>query len=121
MYRARVLAVEPEVLLMDEPCSALDPNATFRIEELMQTLRRDYTIVIVTHNMQQAARVSQRTGFFLKGELVELGDTERMFTSPARHADRGLYPRAVWVRVASRESRPPKQAHPSPTAPSPKG
>ncbi len=79
---ARVLAVEPEVLLMDEPCSALDPNATFRIEELMCELKLQYTIVIVTHNMQQAARVSDVTGFFLKGELIEVGETSRIFTQP---------------------------------------
>ncbi|HXG23193.1 MAG TPA: phosphate ABC transporter ATP-binding protein PstB [Chthonomonadales bacterium] len=79
---ARVLAVEPEVLLMDEPCSALDPNATFRIEELMQELKSTYTIVIVTHNMQEAARVSDMTGFFLKGELIEVGTTEKIFTHP---------------------------------------
>ena len=79
---ARVLAVEPEVVLMDEPCSALDPNATYRIEELMEDLKQNYTIVIVTHNMQQAARVSQTTGFFLRGELVEVGDTDKMFTHP---------------------------------------
>jgi phosphate transport system ATP-binding protein len=79
---ARTLAIEPEVILMDEPCSALDPNATFRIEELMKELQKSYTIVIVTHNMQQAARVSDRTGFFLKGELVEMDDTEKMFTQP---------------------------------------
>jgi phosphate transport system ATP-binding protein len=79
---ARALAVEPDVLLMDEPCSALDPIATARIEDLLHDLRQRYTIVIVTHNMQQAARVSQRTGFFLQGELVELEDTNRIFTSP---------------------------------------
>ncbi len=79
---ARVLAVEPEVLLMDEPCSALDPNATFRIEELMFELKASYTIVIVTHNMQQAARVSDVTGFFLKGELIEIGKTAKIFTTP---------------------------------------
>jgi phosphate transport system ATP-binding protein len=79
---ARVLAVEPEVVLMDEPCSALDPNSTFRIEELMCDLKEKYTIVIVTHNMQQAARVSDVTGFFLKGELVEFGSTDKIFTSP---------------------------------------
>jgi phosphate transport system ATP-binding protein len=79
---ARVLAVEPEVILMDEPCSALDPIATLKIEELMQDLKRDYTIVIVTHNMQQAARVSRWTGFFLMGELIEFGDTTRMFSHP---------------------------------------
>ncbi|MCS6829255.1 MAG: phosphate ABC transporter ATP-binding protein PstB [bacterium] len=81
---ARVLAVEPEVLLMDEPASALDPAATFRIEELMQELKDRYTIVIVTHNMQQAARVSQYTGFFLKGELYEFDETATIFTTPKR-------------------------------------
>jgi len=79
---ARVLAVEPEVILMDEPCSALDPIATLRIEELMQELKQRYTIVIVTHNMQQAARVSQHTGFFLMGEMVEYGDTSDLFSRP---------------------------------------
>jgi len=80
---ARSLAVEPDVLLMDEPCSALDPIATARIEDLLHVLKDDYTIVIVTHNMQQAARVSQKTAFFLSGELVEFGDTDALFTSPA--------------------------------------
>ena len=79
---ARALAVEPEVLLMDEPCSALDPIATARIEELVLELKRDLTIVIVTHNMQQAARVADSTGFFLLGELVEVGSTSRLFTTP---------------------------------------
>ena len=79
---ARVLAVEPEVILMDEPCSALDPLATLKIEELMQDLKRNYTIVIVTHNMQQAARTSDWTGFFHLGELVENGTTEDIFTRP---------------------------------------
>jgi phosphate transport system ATP-binding protein len=80
---ARALGNQPEVLLMDEPCSALDPVATQRVEELIFELKRDYTIVIVTHNMQQAARVSDFTGFFDRGELVEFGETERIFTSPA--------------------------------------
>ena len=80
---ARALANQPEVLLMDEPCSALDPIATQRIEELIFELKRDYTIVIVTHNMQQAARVSDCTAFFDRGELVEFGETERIFTAPA--------------------------------------
>jgi len=80
---ARALAVEPEVLLMDEPCSALDPASTFHIEELMRELANDITIVTVTHNMQQAARVSDMTGFFLKGELVEVGPTEVIFSRPA--------------------------------------
>jgi len=79
---ARLVAVKSEVLLMDEPCSALDPVATLRIEELMSVLRRDYTIVIVTHNMQQAARVSEETGFMLLGELVEFGRTPDIFTRP---------------------------------------
>ena len=79
---ARVLAVEPEVLLMDEPCSALDPTATFKIEELMIELMEKYTIVIVTHNMYQASRVSQHTGFFLMGELIEYGPTVDIFENP---------------------------------------
>jgi len=79
---ARSLAVEPEVLLMDEPASALDPTATARIEELILELRGRYTIVVVTHNMQQAARISSRTAFLLQGELVEYGDTRQLFTSP---------------------------------------
>jgi phosphate transport system ATP-binding protein len=79
---ARSLAVEPEVLLMDEPASALDPTATARIEELALDLKGRYTILVVTHNMQQAARISDRTAFMLSGELVEFGDTRQMFTSP---------------------------------------
>ena len=79
---ARCLAVDPEVLLMDEPASALDPTATARIEELMLELKARYTIMIVTHNMQQAARVSDRTAFLLAGELVEVGATKQLFTSP---------------------------------------
>jgi phosphate transport system ATP-binding protein len=79
---ARVLAVEPEVILMDEPCSALDPLATLKIEELMQELKKNYTIVIVTHNMQQAARTSDWTGFFLLGEILEYGLTGDVFTRP---------------------------------------
>jgi phosphate transport system ATP-binding protein len=80
---ARALANEPEVLLMDEPCSALDPIATQRIEELLVELKKSYTIVIVTHNMQQAARVSDFTGFFYVGYLVEFGTTQQVFTRPA--------------------------------------
>jgi phosphate transport system ATP-binding protein len=79
---ARAIAVEPDVLLMDEPCSALDPIATAKIEELMLELKNSYTIVIVTHNMQQAARVSDYTGFMLLGELVEFGTTRELFTNP---------------------------------------
>jgi phosphate transport system ATP-binding protein len=80
---ARSLAVQPETLLMDEPCSALDPIATAKIEELIQSLRESYTVVIVTHNMQQAARCSDRTAFFYMGKLIEYDDTRRMFTSPS--------------------------------------
>ncbi len=81
---ARALAVEPEVLLMDEPCSALDPISTAKIEDLIDELKKDYTIVIVTHNMQQAARVSDYTAFLLNGELVEFGKTEKIFTRPEK-------------------------------------
>lgn len=81
---ARVLAVEPEIILMDEPCSALDPIATLKIEELIRQLRERYTIVIVTHNMQQAARVSDRTGLFWLGELVEFDEASRIFTRPEK-------------------------------------
>jgi phosphate transport system ATP-binding protein len=76
--------VNPEVILMDEPCSALDPIATARIEDLMEELRESYAIVIVTHSMQQAARVSQRTAYFHLGDLIEVGETDRIFTNP-RH------------------------------------
>jgi phosphate transport system ATP-binding protein len=79
---ARLLAVKPDILLMDEPCSALDPLATQRIEELMRELKNNYTIIIVTHNMQQAARVSDDTGFMLLGELIEFGKTQDIFTKP---------------------------------------
>ena len=80
---ARALAVEPEVLLMDEPTSALDPISTSKIEDLAVMLKQDYTIVMVTHNMQQAARISDKTAFFLLGEVIEYGDTEKMFSMPA--------------------------------------
>jgi phosphate transport system ATP-binding protein len=79
---ARAIAVKPEVILMDEPCSALDPIDTLQIEELMRSLKEKYSIIIVTHNMQQAARVSDWTGFFWLGELVEFGDTRDLFTTP---------------------------------------
>jgi phosphate transport system ATP-binding protein len=80
---ARAIAVEPEIILMDEPCSALDPIATVKVEELIHQLKQDYTIVIVTHNMQQAARCSDRTAFFYMGTLVEFSDTRTLFTNPA--------------------------------------
>lgn len=79
---ARALAVEPDVLLMDEPTSALDPASTMKIEELMSVLKKDYTVVIVTHNMQQAARISDNTAFFLVGELIEMGRTDKIFSMP---------------------------------------
>ena len=80
---ARALAVEPKVLLMDEPTSALDPISTSRIEDLTMELKKEYTIVMVTHNMQQALRISDRTAFFLLGDLVEYDDTERLFSQPS--------------------------------------
>lgn len=86
---ARAIAVDPEILLMDEPCSALDPIATAKIEELIDELRGSYTIVIVTHSMQQAARVSQQTAFFHLGNLVEYGETEQIFTSPKDERTKG--------------------------------
>lgn len=79
---ARALAVRPEILLMDEPCSALDPIATAKVEELIHELKKDYTIVIVTHSMQQAARVSDRTAFFYLGKLIEYGQTDQIFMNP---------------------------------------
>lgn len=79
---ARALAVEPEILLMDEPASALDPKSTARIENLIRELRENYTIVIVTHNMQQASRISDYTAFFYEGKLIEVGETEKIFTNP---------------------------------------
>jgi phosphate transport system ATP-binding protein len=79
---ARTIAVQPEVILMDEPCSALDPIATLKIEELVEELKEQYTVIIVTHNMQQAARVSDATAFMYLGELVESGPTKKIFTTP---------------------------------------
>ncbi|MBX3746168.1 MAG: phosphate ABC transporter ATP-binding protein [Verrucomicrobiae bacterium] len=87
---ARAIANEPEILLMDEPCSALDPLATARIEELILNLKRDYTILAVTHNMQQAARISDRTAFFYLGRLVEFGETRQIFSNP-RHRQTEAY------------------------------
>jgi phosphate transport system ATP-binding protein len=81
---ARALAISPSVILMDEPASALDPISTSKIEDLIHVLKKDYTIVIVTHNMQQAARVSDKTGFFMLGELIEYNDTKKIFLSPEK-------------------------------------
>ncbi|MEH6404520.1 MAG: phosphate ABC transporter ATP-binding protein PstB [Sneathiella sp.] len=86
---ARALAVQPDIILMDEPCSALDPIATAKVEELIEELRINYTIIIVTHSMQQAARISQKTAFFHLGEIVEVGDTEQLFTSPSDSRTQG--------------------------------
>jgi len=80
---ARCLAIEPDVILMDEPTSALDPISTLKIEELVQELKKDYSIIIVTHNMQQAARISDKTAFFLNGEVIELGETDQIFSNPS--------------------------------------
>ncbi|WP_440895941.1 phosphate ABC transporter ATP-binding protein PstB [Amphibacillus sp. Q70] len=80
---ARALAIEPDVILMDEPTSALDPKSTLKVEQLIQELKKDYSIIIVTHNMQQAARISDRTAFMLNGELIELNETNRLFSTPA--------------------------------------
>ena len=83
---ARALAISPSILLMDEPTSALDPISTSKIEDLVHELKKDYTIVIVTHNMQQAARVSDKTGYFYLGELIEYGDTRKIFTNPEKES-----------------------------------
>ena len=89
---ARALAVEPSILLMDEPASALDPISTTKIEDLIYELKKEYTIVIVTHNMQQAARVSDRTAFFYLGELIEYDDTQKIFVSPTKEATQNYVP-----------------------------
>ena len=94
---ARALAVQPEVLLMDEPTSALDPISTSKIEELMEDLKKKYTVVVVTHNMQQAVRVSDDTAFFLVGDMVEFGDTKTIFSYPQDKENRGLHHREVWL------------------------
>ncbi|MCC3305692.1 phosphate ABC transporter ATP-binding protein PstB [Sneathiella sp. HT1-7] len=86
---ARALAVRPDIILMDEPCSALDPIATAKVEELIDELKENYTIIIVTHSMQQAARISQQTAFFHLGEIVETGNTEKLFTSPSDERTQG--------------------------------
>ena len=96
---ARALAVEPEVLLMDEPTSALDPISTAKIEDLVLELKQDYTFIIVTHNMQQATRISDSTAFFLMGEVVEFGDTREVFSIPRDKRTEGLYHRPVWLRT----------------------
>ena len=103
---ARTIAVEPQVVLMDEPCSALDPISTLAIEDLMFQLKDQFTIIIVTHNMQQAARVSDRTGFFSiektgdPGRLIEYDDTQKIFSNPSREEDRGLHHRPLRLTAA---------------------
>ena len=94
---ARAIAVNPEIILMDEPCSALDPRSTTRIEDLIGELRGEYTIIIVTHNMQQAARVSDCTAFLYEGVLVEFGPTKQLFTKPREEGNRGLHHRPVRI------------------------
>ena len=98
MCIARALATDPEVLLLDEPASALDPASTQRIEDLIFELKRDYTIVIVTHNMQQAAGVSDLTAFFFQGKLIEHGPDRLALHPAAGQADGGLHHRAIWLR-----------------------
>ena len=94
---ARALAVEPDVLLMDEPTSALDPISTSKIEDLAIELKKKYTIIIVTHNMQQAVRISDNTAFFLLGDLIQYGNTEKMFESPEDREHKSLHHRKVWI------------------------
>ena len=114
---ARAIAVRPEVLLMDEPCSALDPIATAIIEELIDELRENFTIVIVTHSMQQAARVSQKTAFFHLGKLIEEGKTEEIFTNPVEQEDAGLHHRPYRLTAArgSETWQPPTSTSSPPT------
>ena len=102
---ARTVAVKPEVILFDEPCSALDPISTAKIEELIDELKQDYTIVIVTHNMQQAARVSDFTAFMYLGELIEFGATETLFTTPQRQPHAGLHHRPLRLKRRRKHGR----------------
>ncbi len=98
---ARALAVSPQVLLMDEPTSALDPISTTKIEDLVQELKKDYTIIIVTHNMQQATRISDKTAFFLLGEVIEYDDTDNIFSMPKDKRTEDISPA---IRVIRREN-----------------
>ena len=95
---ARALAVDPEVLLMDEPTSALDPISTAKIEELVIELKKEYTLVIVTHNMQQASRISDKTAFFLNGEIIECDETRKIFTNPQKKRNRRLHFGSFWLK-----------------------
>ncbi len=91
------MAVKPEIILMDEPTSALDPVATFKVEELITELKKNYTVVIVTHNMEQATRVSDKTAFFLDGVVIEADETNNIFTNPKTKRNRRLYLWEVWL------------------------
>ncbi len=106
---ARTVAQKPEVILFDEPTSALDPISTGRIEELMEQLRDEFTIVIVTHNMQQAARISQYTAFMYLGELIEFGQTDKIFMNPTERPDAGLHHRPLRLIVS--RHHPPEPHH----------
>ena len=94
---ARAIAVQPDIILMDEPCSALDPIATSHIEDLIDELKQEYTVIIVTHNMQQAARVSDYTAFLYLGELIEFDETNKMFHDALEETDPGLHHRTLWL------------------------
>ena len=98
---ARAIAVQPEVLLMDEPTSAIDPRATDKIEELVESLKENFTIVIVTHNMQQAARISDHTAFFFEGRIIEVGPHQSGVHEPSQSPDRRIHNRTVWLESVS--------------------
>ena len=104
---ARCMALEPDVLLLDEPTSALDPVSSFKIEDLISQLKKQYTIAIVTHSMQQASRVSDRTAFFLHGEVIEYDETRKVFFQSERFANRQLYFRTFWLSLGSRPANQP--------------
>ena len=111
---ARGIAIKPEVLLLDEPCSALDPISTAKIEELIAELKSEYTVVIVTHNMQQAARCSDYTAYMYLGDLIEFGATEELFFKPKRKENRGLHHRQVRMSIARHQGRALRVAPSSP-------
>ena len=101
---ARTIAMKPDVILMDEPTSALDPIATARVEDLMDKLSKDFTIVIVTHSMNQARRISNKTGFFLMGELIEFDDTDKLFMTPSDERTHDYHHRAFWLIEIDKKS-----------------
>ena len=96
---ARTIALEPEIILMDEATSALDPISTQKMEELMVELKKNYTVIIVTHNMQQAARVADKTAFFFMGDLIEYGPTSQIFENPVEEKTKGVCQRSVWLML----------------------